>query len=228
MDPLYQNLLVTVLGLVYVFSIVGIMDFAVKKGFPQDISRKIVHIAAGSWLIFWPLYDQSHWSKYLNITPAFIWTVLLLIKGFTAKTDDKAVKTMTRTGDKKELLKGPLFFTLVMNIMGTVYFYSAGAITSMSFLGWGDGLAPVFGKRFGKHKFTFLAEKSLEGSIAFLVFGLSSAILLNLLFFGRIDIMLLIICAGVTTLIEALSPKDMDNILIPFSCMLIYYFSNNL
>lgn len=228
MDPIIQNLLVTLLGLVYVFSVVGIMDFAVKKGFPQDISRKIVHISAGSWLIFWPLYDLTHWTKYLNITPAFIWTILLLIKGFTAKPDDKAVKTMTRTGDRRELLKGPLFFTLVMNLMGTLFLYSPVALTSMGFLGWGDGLAPVFGKRFGKLKFTFLSEKSVEGSIAFLIFGLIASILFNYFFFQRVDLMLLFICAGLTTLVEALSPKDMDNILIPLACIVFYYFTGNI
>jgi len=67
MSPELYNIFITVLGLVYVFGIVGLMDYAVKKGLAQDISRKIVHIAAGSWLIFWPLYDSTHWTKYLNI-----------------------------------------------------------------------------------------------------------------------------------------------------------------
>ena len=39
MNPVLQNILVTFLGLVYVFGIVAIMDFAVKKGLSQDISR---------------------------------------------------------------------------------------------------------------------------------------------------------------------------------------------
>ncbi len=223
MSPLIQNILATLAGVVYVFSVVGLMDFAVKKGFSQDISRKIVHIAAGSWLIFWPLYDQSEWSKYLNITPSLIWTILLLVKGFTASQDDKAVKTMTRTGDRNELLKGPLYFTLIMNIMGTVYFYSPVALTSMGFLGWGDGLAPVFGKNFGKHKYKILVEKSVEGSIAFFVFGFLASLLFNFIFFQQIDIQLIFICAVLTTIIEAVSPKDLDNILIPFGCLLVYF-----
>lgn len=224
MNPIYHNILITALGLVYVFGVVGIMDFAVKKSFPQDISRKVVHIAAGSWLIFWPLYDASHWTKYLNITPAFIWTILLLLKGFTARPDDKAVMTMTRTGDRSELLRGPLYFTLVMNIMGTVYFYLPTALTTMGLLGWGDGLAPVFGKKFGKHKFNFLSEKSIEGSVAFFVFGLFGALLFNFIFFRYIDYELIILCAFVTTLVEAFSPKDLDNILIPIAVLLVYYF----
>ncbi len=228
MSPLIQNILVTMIGIVYVFSVVGIMDFAVKKGFSQDISRKVVHIAAGSWLIFWPLYDQSEWSKYLNITPAFIWTILLLIKGLSASPEDKAVKTMTRTGDRSELLKGPLYFTLIMNIMGTFYFYSPVALTSMGFLGWGDGLAPVFGKKFGNHKYKILVEKSVEGSIAFFIFGFLASLLFSFIFFRQIDIQLIFICAMLTTIIEAISPKDMDNILIPLCCLIVYFLFGNI
>ena len=223
MTPLLQNILVTLLGLIYVFSVVGVMDFAVRRGFSQDLSRKIVHIAAGSWLIFWPLYDVSHWSKYLNITPAFIWTILLLLKGFTAGPSDKAVQTMTRTGDKRELLRGPLYFTLVMNIMGTIFFYTPVAVTAMSFLGWGDGLAPVFGNRFGKHRFHILSWKSIEGSLAFIFFGFFIAALLNLLFFGSVNLAFLALCAIFATAIEAASPKDLDNLLIPLSVIILYY-----
>jgi phytol kinase len=222
MNPVINNVIVTICGILYVFSVVSIMDFAVKKGFPQDLSRKIVHVAAGSWLIFWPLYDQSDWTKYLNITPALIWTVLLLIKGFTAGPNDQAVKTMTRTGDPKELLKGPLYFTLVMNLMGTVFFYSPFALTSMGLLGWGDGLAPVFGKRFGKHKYNLYAEKSIEGSIAFFIFGFLAAIVFQFLFFNTVDIKLIFICAVLTTFIEAISPKNLDNVFIPVACFLVY------
>ncbi|MFC2082114.1 diacylglycerol/polyprenol kinase family protein [Bacteroidota bacterium] len=224
MSPVIQNILVTVLGIVYVFSVVGIMDFFVKKGFPQDISRKIVHIAAGSWLIFWVLYDPSHWTKYLNILPAFIWTILLLIKGFTADPDDEAVKTMTRTGDRKELLKGPLYFTIVMNIMGTIFFYNPMAMSAMGMLGWGDGVAPVFGKKFGKHKYKILSEKSIEGSISFFIFGIIGAVAFHLILLGDFDLIKIILCAAIATIIEALSPKDLDNLVIPIACMAFYYF----
>ena len=225
MSPLFHNVLITVAGLVYVFSIVGIMDVLVKKkNFPQDISRKIVHIAAGSWLIFWAFYDDTHWSKYFNIAPASIWTILLFVKGFTAKPDDEAVKTMTRTGDRKELLKGPLYFTLVMNIMGTLFYKTPLALTSMGFLGWGDGLAPVFGKRFGKHKYKIFSEKTVEGSAAFFIFGLLGAWFFNILFYSEVSFNNILITAVVLTIIEALSPKDLDNILIPLVAVVLYSF----
>ncbi len=224
MSPVVQNILVMILGFVYVFAVVAIMDYAVKKGFPQDISRKVVHIAAGSWLIFWPFFNANHWTKFLNIAPAALWTILLLIKGFTAKKDDEAVKTMTRTGDRRELLKGPLYFTIVMDVLGTVFFYSASAITAMGFLGWGDGTAPIIGKRFGKHKYKILSEKSVEGSIGFFIFGFLGAVIFHLLLTGTVDFTMLFYSAVIATVIEAISPANWDNILIPTFILLFYYF----
>jgi phytol kinase len=223
-NPVINNILITFLSLVYVFGVVGLMDFAVKKGLSQEISRKIVHIAAGSWLLFWPLFTLTDWTKYLNIAPALIWSIMLLIKGFTALPDDKAVKTMTRTGDRKELLKGPFYFTLVMNVMGTVFLFYTGAIISMGFLSWGDGLAPVFGKKFGKHKYRILSDKTLEGSIAFFISGIAGSILFSLILLGNVNFTLIIITAIITTLVEAASPPNWDNILIPVSAMLVSYF----
>jgi phytol kinase len=222
MSPILNNIIITVISVIYVFAAVAIMDFAVKKGFPQDLSRKVIHIAAGSWLIFWIFYDQTHWTKYLNIAPAIIWSALLLLKGFTARPDDEAVKTMTRTGDRKELLKGPLYFTLVMNLMGTFFFYTPFAITSMGLLGWGDGLAPVFGKKFGKHPYKVFAVKTIEGSVAFLIFGIFGASLFHLLLSGSIPITDILFCAVITTIIEAVSPRDIDNLLIPLACACFY------
>ena len=224
MAPVLRNIIVASLSIIYVFTVVGVMDFFVKKGLPPEISRKIVHIAAGSWLIFWPLFDLSSWTKYLNICPALIWTILLLIKGFSAKEDDRAVKTMTRTGDRSELLRGPLYFTLVMNVMGTLFLYSPGALISMGLLSWGDGLAPIFGKRFGKHPYKIFTEKTVEGSIAFVFFGLLGSVLFCYLLLGRIDFQIIGISTLVAAVVEGCSPKDWDNILIPVSTMLVYYF----
>lgn len=224
MSPVLFNILITVGSLVYVFGVVALMDLAVKKGFPQDLSRKVVHVAAGSWLIFWLFYDSSHWTKYLNITAAFIWTIFLLVKGFTAKVDDKAVKTMTRTGDRSELLRGPLYFTLVMNLLGTVFYSTPFALTAMGFLTWGDGLAPVVGTRYGKHSYKVFSNKTIEGSITFFVLGLAGAVLFNMLFGNSINLEFMLICAALATVVEGISPRDLDNILIPLTIYLLYLF----
>jgi phytol kinase len=225
MSPLVYNSIVTVISVIYVFSIVAIMDWFVKKGFPRDISRKIVHIAAGSWIFFWVFFDNTHWSKYLNIAPAFIWTILLIQKGFFAKPDDNAVKTMTRTGDKRELLKGPLYFTIIMNLMGTVFYNTSLSVTAMAYLGWGDGIAPVAGKRFGKHKYKILSEKSIEGSVAFFIFGFLAAIFFNYFIFGYIRYPQILFAGLLAVVSEAISPPDLDNLIIPLAVSFFYIFA---
>jgi len=224
MSPLINNTLISILSLIYVFAVVGIMDKLVKRGFPQDLSRKIVHICAASWLLFWPLFDPSHLSKYLNIVPSFVWMILLFQKGFFAKPDDEAVKTMTRTGDRKELLRGPLYFTVIMNILGTVYFFNPIAAVSMGILGWGDGLAPYFGQKYGKHKYNFVTEKSVEGSIAFVIFGFFGSVLFSLVIFGEFNLIYILISLAASAIVEALSPKDMDNVFVPVTCIIISVF----
>lgn len=224
MTTYVYNLLITLLALVYVFGIVALMDFLVKKGLSPEISRKIIHIAAGSWLVFWLLYDPSHWTKYLNVFPAFLWTILLLYKGFFSKPGDKAVQTMTRTGDRKELLRGPLYFTIVMTIMGTIFYSSPIALTAMGFLGWGDGLAPVIGKKFGKIKYNIVTEKTIEGSFAFLFFGFFGAVLFHYLIIGKFHPFEILFCGIFVTIAEAFSPKDFDNLIVPATIIILYFF----
>ncbi|GJQ64112.1 MAG: phosphatidate cytidylyltransferase [Melioribacteraceae bacterium] len=220
--PLY-NILIAAISVIYVFTVVAIMDFAVKKGFPSDISRKVIHIAAGCWLLFWYFFDDSDVTKYLNILPAAIWTILLLIKGISASPNDDAVKTMTRSGDKKELLRGPFYFTLVMIVSGTFLYKTEAALTAIGILAWGDGMAPVVGSRLGKLKYSLVTEKTLEGSLAFSVFGFLGAMLFNYFILGTYDTELILISVIVATIVEALSPKDLDNLLIPTACFIIYY-----
>jgi len=227
---LYNMAVGILLPFIYIQSIIKLMDVFVSKGFPQDLSRKIIHIAAGSWVWVWPLMDPSDgWSYVFNISIAVLWTLLFLVKGFTASPEDMAVKTMTRTGDPKELLKGPLFFTLAMEFIGVFYFMTFPGVVTMAYLGWGDGLAPYIGKVYGKHKYKLLGrEKSIEGSITVFVAGFLGALLLHLLVFGALPLthqsLLQIAFLGVVAVIvEAISPADVDNLLIPAALLITYY-----
>jgi len=210
----------TVLPAVYIFSIIGLMNKLVTKGFPQDLSRKIIHTAAGSWIWCWPLLDNSDWSYVLNISIAALWTVLFLVKGLTASPDDPAVKTMTRTGNPKELLLGPLFFTFSMEFIGIFYFMKEAGVVTMGYLGWGDGLSAWIGSRYGKHKYKLLGrEKSIEGSLTVFLAGFVGSFLLYLLVFytlpGLDVIVKMLILGVIATVVEAFSPSDVDNLLIP-------------
>lgn len=221
--PLY-NIIISGISVIYVFTVVALMDVAVKKGFAPDLSRKVIHIAAGSWILFWYFFEDSSLTKYLNILPAVIWSVLLIVKGLSSGKDDEAVKTMTRTGDPKELLKGPFYFTLIMIISGTIFYKTDVAMASIGILAFGDGLAPIAGSRFGKLKYNLVTEKTIEGSLTFFIAGFIGAVLFTYLLSGTFDTELILICTIACTIVEALSPKDIDNILIPITCLIIFNY----
>ncbi|MDY6899918.1 MAG: phosphatidate cytidylyltransferase, partial [Cyanobacteriota bacterium] len=169
MNPFIQNIIVTALTFIYVFGLVAVMNFCVSRlNLPQDISRKLTHIGAGSLIGFLPLYNDLHWSKYLNVTIFVVWIILLIQKGLFADDEDEAVKTMTRNGDKSELLKGPLYFVIVATICGTLFYKNFPGIMAIATLGWGDGIAPIVGSRYGRLKYEVLSSKSVEGSLSML------------------------------------------------------------
>ncbi|TCD47819.1 phosphatidate cytidylyltransferase [Chlorobium sp. N1] len=216
--PAYgHNLLVTLLTFVYVFSVPPLMDYLVSsKGLPRDISRKITHIAAGSLIVFLPLYVDGDWSQYLNVSVYVVWALLFIQKGLFAADDDQAIKTMTRTGDKRELLKGTLYFVLVGILCGTLYYKQFEGVLAMAILGWGDGLAPVVGTRYGRLKYHVFSEKSVEGSLAFLLGSLAAAaFFVWLIVPASFDFQRILLICLVATVVEGVSPREIDNILIP-------------
>ncbi len=218
----WHNALVALMTFIYVFSVPPLMDYLVTNhGLPRDISRKITHICAGSVIIFLPLFVDGHWSQYLNVAIFAVWTLLLVQKGLFAAEDDQAVKTMTRTGDKRELLKGTLYFVIVAMICGTLYYKRLEGVLAMAVLGWGDGLAPVIGTRFGKMKYHILSDKSIEGSLAFFVGSVAAGLFfVKLILPESFDPLQIVVVSLIATIVEGVSPKEVDNLTIPLAVIL--------
>ena len=193
------------------------MNFCVSRvNLPQDISCKLTHIGAGSLIGFLALYNDLHWSKYLNVTIFVVWIILLIQKGLFASDEDEAVKTMTRNGDKTELLKGPLYFVIVATICGTLFYKTFPGIMAIATLGWGDGIAPIVGSRYGRLKYEVLSNKCVEGSLSMLLAAFAgSTFFVWLIIPTELNILRIFLLCVVATVVEACSPKEIDNILSP-------------
>lgn len=231
MDAWTTNLCASVGTLVLAFVVTASMERLVDAGrIPPEFSRKVIHIIAGSWVLFWPLFDDSHWTKYLNILVPGTFGTILAIKGLTGSPDDRNVKTMSRTGDRKELLLGPFFFSIVMLIAGTFFYKTVAGVLMMAAVGWGDGIAPYVGKHwpFGYYK-TFGRRKTLSGSFAFLVGSAVAGMMMWLVVIGSptnwFDLLVpVVITTVVATVVEAFSPSDVDNWLIPGAVVAVLFF----
>mmetsp|Transcript_6624 Transcript_6624/g.13127 ORF Transcript_6624/g.13127 Transcript_6624/m.13127 type:complete len:144 (-) Transcript_6624:321-752(-) len=127
---------------------------------------------------------------------------------------------MSRTGDPSELCLGPLMFTVVMCMVGLYLFGRPEGAMVMAVLGWGDGFAPVIGERYGKTRYIVRKGryKSVEGSVACFMFSLlGMQVFHSFLGYPTYDFGEWALLALVGTAVEAVSPSDWDNILIPLA-----------
>jgi dolichol kinase len=221
MEPLHQNLLGALAMVVYIKTVIGVCDIAVSQCWLSvKITRKIIHVAAGSWIIFWPLFSTEHWTWKLNILVPAIYSVQLFVKGAIIQDpNDIDVKTMTRTGNPTELIYGPLFFTIIMNIVGIWCFQKEEGIVIMACLGFGDGMAPLAGGffPFGKYPtypFGPKDQKTLSGSLGFFVSSIVGFYLLrSILMDGSWDFGMILRVASITSVAEGITGAY-DNIFI--------------
>lgn len=169
----------------YVKVVVGLCDYAVdRQWLPSDVTRKIIHITASCFCLWWPVFDASHWTWTLNVFTPSAYAVQLVVKGLIlADPKDPDVRAMTRSGDPWELCEGPLLFCFVTIYCGLNYFRHAHAAYIIGPLGFGDGLAPLVGKRFPWLPYSTLgrgAKKTLAGSFTMFIGSILGIVLLQI------------------------------------------------
>ena len=200
----------------------------------QVITRKIVHIFAGPvYCISWLLFSGTIISRFIAlIVPGFFIFAFVMI-GTGRMENENMVKSMSRTGDPKELLGGTLHYAIIMVIFSILWFYSPANPTSLIIVGClagGDGIADVVGRKYGGEKKFGLggSQKTLIGSLGMFIGSFISSIILVLIFSIAVlefNIAILIapilIISAVATVVEALAPKGHDNWMIFVSVIIV-------
>ena len=81
LSPLWNNISCALLTVLYIKIVLDVATMIRERlGLNADISRKFIHICAGCWIIFWPLFDVTHWSWRLNILVPSVMSVKLFYK----------------------------------------------------------------------------------------------------------------------------------------------------
>jgi dolichol kinase len=180
------------------------------------------------FILTWPLYSANWYSRYFALVVPIIFVLLFVAIGTGRVKNEAFVHSMSRSGEAAELLKGTLYYALLVAIVTLLWFYTPSpglanatpnAVIVMGCLAGGDGLADVFGRRYGKHRFGFGgSQKSIEGSVAmFLGSLIFSLALVGALSFEvsawtmSVFLLPVVVFALGATVIESLSPKNLDN-----------------
>lgn len=207
-------------------------DFAAHRGWVSShLSRKLIHMGTGPlFVLCWPLFTGSAASRYLAALVPLLITAQFFLVGVGLIQDPTAVEAMSRSGDRREILRGPLYYGIVFVALTVIYWKDSpiGILALMLMCG-GDGLADVIGRRFGRSRLPWNAAKSWLGSLGMFLggwlfsLGVLSAYLALGLFPGSLSDYLLpitfIALAG--TLVESLRFRDIDNLTVTLTALIL-------
>lgn len=115
--------------------------------------------------------DADH-ARYLLLFMPMANICRLACAGLGYVKDPDLIKSLTRTNNVKEVLGGPMLYTVVLALV-TLFCWKSSitGILAVSMMCGGDGLADIVGRRIGNTKLPYNPEKSLEGSIAMVAGG---------------------------------------------------------
>ncbi len=158
-------------------------------GSPASLSRKIIHIGTGPlFVLCWLLFSPALSARYLAATVPLLITIQFFLVGIGVLKDEAAVQAMSRTGDRREILRGPLIYGLMFVVL-TIWFWkdSPVGMVALMLLCGGDGLADIVGRRWGRTVLPWNKGKTWAGSLGMLAGGwLLAALILRIFVAARV------------------------------------------
>ena len=202
---------------------------------PTEVFRKILHCILLGSLFCWILGFSSWWSAALSSFgfAVVVYPILAFLERFKGYS---RLLTERKGGEiKRSLLVVFTMFTVVICVCWGYFGDRMLVLASVFAWGYGDAAAALVGKRFGRHgiKGKYVeGRKSLEGTISMFTvsFLCVLAILLvrgNMNWYGYIIVS--VITAAVSAVVELYTPNGMDTITCPLAAMtvllpLVYLF----
>ncbi len=206
-------------GLVFVYGYVAILLLISEKVLYKHpkFSRKFLHIMVGNILFILPLFDSRWVITFLAAAPFIPLTYLMSPYSPIKSVKDK----LSESGHGLGLVYYAISWTVLAFFFYDQPWIIAGGIAAMSY---GDGIASLIGQKFGRSKYCISGDvKSLEGSAAmFLILLITLWIVLKYYAVLPISPLVIVSVALVATVLEAITPKGLDNITACFGAVATY------
>jgi len=208
-----------------------VMDFAAQRGWIDSrLSRKLIHIGTGPiFVLCWLMFRDEPGARWLAALVPFAITIQFALVGLGVIKDEAAVQAMSRSGDPKEILRGPLYYGIAFVVLTLVYWKDSPiGISALMIMCGGDGIADLVGRGISSPKLPWSKEKSAAGSLAvffggwimtmfvvwfYTAMGVFPAQLVNYVF-------PITVVALVSMLVESLPFKDIDNLTVTLAAVI--------
>ncbi|XP_068652146.1 probable phytol kinase, chloroplastic [Aristolochia californica] len=218
------------------YSLVRCFDILTeKKLIGQKLSRKLVHVFSGLlFMASWSIFSDSFEARFFAAFVPFLNSGRLLIHGLSIAVNEDLVRSLSREGKPEELLRGPLYYVLVLMLCALFFWRNSPVgVVSLSMMCGGDGFADIMGRNFGSVKLPYNKEKSWVGSVFMFISGFSVSMLM-LYYFSMLGYMQLewataakkvAFIALAATVVESLPFSEVvdDNVSVPVTSMLMTF-----
>lgn len=174
----------------------------------KEIFRKSIHLCSA----FIPVFlKYAYWQVLIALGVILVFyciSEIFRLNGINVPILSTVTNVAARKRDENRFVLGPV--TLTLGIIITALLWNKTSYTVGIFaLAFGDGLASLAGKLFGRVRIPFTKGKTVVGSLTCF-----AAIFISAFFVTKNCIVALII-ASVGMFIEVLPIKDFDNLFIP-------------
>ncbi|XP_020590866.1 probable phytol kinase 1, chloroplastic isoform X5 [Phalaenopsis equestris] len=208
----------------------GVAALVTAGGYSLSLSRKIVHVLSGLlYTASWPLFSSSSQARYFAAVVPLLNCIRLLIYGLSIVTDEDVINSITREGKSEELLRGPLYYVIVLMVSSLIFWReSPVGIISLAMMSGGDGIADIIGRRYGSLKLPHNRRKSWMGSISMFIFGIIFSVMMLYYFsafgyfhLGWSTVEKVVLISFAATVVESLPLSEVidDNITVPVTSM---------
>lgn len=208
-----------VFSLVYVAAIIAIAEgLRRSRKVSFDLSRKIVHVGIGTWILPTVFLFSTRWAA-AGPPALFVLVNFLSLRGKWSRSFD------AEAGNNIGTVLFPLSFVILLLLFWDVPDGKAATVAGILTLAWGDAAAALIGRRWGRRRYrTGDGWRSLEGSGAMFVFSLLAIGTAGALVGSHpYPPMTVLAAAATATLLEAVSRRGSDNLLVPVGTALFLW-----
>ena len=189
----------------------------------SEIIRKIVHIGTGNVILL---------AWWLDI-PAIVGIIASAIASVVTLLSYRFPILPGINSVGRQSL-GTFFYSVSIGIL-IAWFWNIQqpqyAVLGVLVMAWGDGLAALIGRRFGKNKYeVFGGQKSLEGSATMAIVTFTVSFLVSIFVSGNFWQAALVstMVAVITTALETFSLLGIDNLTVPLGSATLAYILDRL
>jgi dolichol kinase len=199
-------MLLTILVVAVTFGILVFSEWLARaKQIHAELTRKLVHVAVGSFVAFWPFFLS--WGQIQALSLAFFVVVCLSIK-FNVFRSIHAVKRN---------MMGELLFAVIIGLLALISSSPWVFMAAMLHLSLADGLAAIVGLGWGDtNGYKVLGhKKSIAGSLAFMVASFCILAVYGLFAQSTTSFFTLLWLPLVATAAENIAVNGTDNLVMP-------------